>query len=151
MTSCGLNGGPLEGRGEYPAYIACNIFGRKPELYIGDLNAPRIVQDGRDGDEETGYIYNIKDGTNIGFKYFDCKGVTKVSITARGYGNGVFAVKTAWDGEELGEIAIENSNVWTRYTADIRIPDGVNAIWFTFKEKGSSDLCSLSLGSFILE
>ena len=151
MTSCGLNGGPLEGRGEYPAYIACNIFGRKPELYIGDLNAPRIVQDGRDGDEETGYIYNIKDGTNIGFKYFDCKGITKVSITTRGYGNGSFAVKTAWDGEELGEIEIDNSNIWKKYTADIRIPDGVNAIWFTFKEKGSSDLCSLSLGSFILE
>ena len=26
MTSCGLNGGPLEGRGTYPAYIACNLF-----------------------------------------------------------------------------------------------------------------------------
>lgn len=146
ITSCGLNGGPLEGRGEYPAYIACNIFGKKPEIYIGDLNAPRIMQDGRDGDEETGYIFNIKEGTNIGFKYFSCKGITKVSITTRGYGGGTFAVKTAWDGEELGEIGIENSNVWKKFTSDIRIPDGVNAIWFTFKGTGNP-----ALGSFTLE
>lgn len=26
MTSCGLNNGPLLGKGIYPAYIACNIF-----------------------------------------------------------------------------------------------------------------------------
>ena len=146
ITSCGLNGGPLEGRGEYPAYIACNIFGKKPELYIGDLNAARIVQDGKDGDEEIGYISNIKEGTNIGFKYFDCKGITKISITTRGYGSGTFAVKTAWNGEELGEIEIENSNVWKKFTADISIPDGVNAIWFTYKGTGNP-----SLGSFTLE
>ena len=27
LTSCGLNGGPLKGRGKYPAYIACNLYG----------------------------------------------------------------------------------------------------------------------------
>ena len=26
MTSCGLNGRPLAGKGTYPAYIACNLF-----------------------------------------------------------------------------------------------------------------------------
>ncbi|MCR4795486.1 MAG: alpha-N-arabinofuranosidase, partial [Ruminococcus sp.] len=67
-------------------------------------------------------------------------------ITTRGYGGGTFAVKTAWDGEELGEIEIENSNVWKKYTSDIRIPDGVNAIWFTFKGTGNP-----TLGSFTLE
>ena len=30
------------------------------------------MQDGRDGDEEVGYIANITDSTTIGFKYFDC-------------------------------------------------------------------------------
>ena len=28
-TSCGLNGGPLRGEGEYPAYVACNLMGGK--------------------------------------------------------------------------------------------------------------------------
>ena len=43
ITSCGLNGGPLEGRGEYPAYIACNLFTDDNELYVKE-SAPRIVQ-----------------------------------------------------------------------------------------------------------
>ena len=29
ITSCGLNGGPLQGRGEYEARIACNLTSRK--------------------------------------------------------------------------------------------------------------------------
>ena len=32
MTSCGLNGGPLEGKGSYPSYIACNLYGKKKVL-----------------------------------------------------------------------------------------------------------------------
>lgn len=35
ITSCGLNGGPLEGTGEYPAYIACNLFTDTPSVYVG--------------------------------------------------------------------------------------------------------------------
>ena len=29
MTSCGLNDGPLRGKGNYPSYIACNVYGKK--------------------------------------------------------------------------------------------------------------------------
>ena len=59
----------------------------------------------------------------------------------------------SYEGADLGHtmLHVSDAGQWKKYTADIRIPDGVNAIWFTFKEKGSSDLCSLSLGSFILE
>ena len=32
ITSCGLNGGPLEGKGEYPAYLACNLFTDTPQF-----------------------------------------------------------------------------------------------------------------------
>ena len=28
VTSCGLNGGPLEGKGEYSAHIACNLMSK---------------------------------------------------------------------------------------------------------------------------
>lgn len=146
ITSCGLNGSPLTGRGEYPAYIACCLFTEEKELYVGDLNAPRIVQDGRDGDEEEGYIANICDGTNIGFRYFDCKGVRRFGISTRGYGNGVFQIKTAWDGGVLGEIAVSNTNVWTSAFAEVSIPDGVNALWLTFKGSGTPQLKSITLG-----
>ena len=145
ITSCGLNGGPLEGKGEYPAYIACNLFTEKKELYIGDLNSPRIVQDGRDGDEEIGYIANICDGTNIGFKYFDCKGIKHISIATRAYGDGTFQIKTAWDGEVLGEINVVGNNVWTASGTDVSIPDGINAIWLTYKGGGTPQLKSITL------
>ena len=46
---------------------------------------PRITQDGRDGDEEIGYIAEISDGTTIGFKYFRFENVQKITIRTRGY------------------------------------------------------------------
>ena len=52
MTSCGLNGGPLVAKGEYPAYIACNIFTDKPSVYVGETY-PKITQDGRDQEDGT--------------------------------------------------------------------------------------------------
>ncbi len=152
MTSCGANGGPLAGRGEYPTYIACNLFCSEESLYT-DWTAswmnnqfPKITQDGRDGDEETGYIANMKDSATAGFKYFDCKGITKVKIKARGYAGGTFEVKTSWDGPVLGRIPIGFSNVWKEYSADISIPDGVQALYFTYTGGGSAHF-----GSFTLE
>lgn len=145
MTSCGLNGGPLAGEGEYPAYLACNLFTDKPELYIGNRNYPKICQDGRDGDEEVGYIADICENTTIGFKSFDCKNVKKVALTARGYGSGYFEVKTSWDGDVLGTIPIEFTNVWERYEADITIPDGVCDIYLVYREGGNPQLKSFEL------
>ncbi len=63
MTSCGLNNSPLKGKGEYPSYLACNLFTEKHSIYVGEVNAPKIMQDGKDGDEEIGYIGNIQNGT----------------------------------------------------------------------------------------
>ena len=152
LTSCGPNGGPLEGRGEYPTYIACNLFCSEESVYT-DWTAswmnnqfPKITQDGRDGDEEIGYIANMKDSATAGFKYFDCRGVKRMKIKTRGYARGVFEVRTKWDGPVLGTIPIEFSNIWKEYSADIAIPDGVHALYFTFKGHGSAHF-----GSFTLE
>ncbi|HOQ06730.1 MAG TPA: family 43 glycosylhydrolase [Clostridiales bacterium] len=152
LTSCGPNGGPLEGRGEYPTYIACNLFCSEESVYT-DWTAswmnnqfPKITQDGKDGDEEIGYIANMKDSATAGFKYFDCRGVKRIKIKTRGYARGVFEVRTKWDGPVLGTIPIEFSNIWKEYSADIAIPDGVHALYFTFKGHGSAHF-----GSFTLE
>ena len=146
MTSCGLNGGPLEGRGEYPAYLACNLFTPKHSLYLGEANAPRITQDGRDGDEEPGYIANLTEGSTAGFKFFDCKGIKQVSVTTRGYAFGAsIEVKTAWDGEVLGVIKIDATNVWETFTTECAIPDGVNAIYLTYRGGGSAMMKSFTL------
>jgi len=152
MTSCGPNGGPLAGRGEYPTYIACNLSCSEESVYT-DWTAswmnnqfPKITQDGKDGDEEIGYIANMKDSATAGFKYFDCRGVKRIKIKTRGYARGVFEVRTKWDGPVLGTIPIEFSNIWKEYSADIAIPDGVHALYFTYKGHGSAHF-----GSFTLE
>jgi len=145
ITSCGLNDGPLPGEGEYPGYLACNLFTDKPHPFVGGEGFPKVMQDGRDGDEEIGYVGNISNSATAGFKYFDCKGVTGFAITTRGYGNGTFEIKTAWDGEVLGTITLEYTNVWERYEAEAKIPDGVNAIYLTYRGGGNVSLKSFEL------
>lgn len=145
MTSCGLNGGPLQGEGEHPAYIACNLFTGEPSVYVGGDKFPKIVQEGRDGDEEPGYIANIMDSATAGFKYFVCTGIKKISITTRGYADGVFEIRCKWDGEVLASIKIEYSNVWETYTEKIDIPDGVRAIYITYTGDGNASLKSFAL------
>ncbi|SEM78499.1 family 43 glycosylhydrolase [Paenibacillus sp. OK076] len=153
MTSLGLNGGPLEGKGEYSAYLACNLFTKDDQLYTGgfgqgawlDSRFPKITQDGRDGDEETGYIANMVESATAGFKYFDCNGIRQVRIKVRGYCNGVFEVKTAWDGPVLGVIPVHFTNDWKKYTAEITVPDGRQALYFTYRGAGGASLASFTL------
>ncbi|GMK44205.1 hypothetical protein PghCCS26_13320 [Paenibacillus glycanilyticus] len=151
MTSCGANGGPLIGRGEYPAYLACNLFCQDEAVYTGTHGAwmdgrfPKITQDGKDGDEEIGYVANMRDSATAGFKYFDCQGIRQVKIKVRGYCRGYFAVKTAWDGPELGRIPVDFTNVWTEYSADIVIPDGKQALYFMYVGMGNASLASFTL------
>ncbi len=147
MTSCGLNGGPLEGKGEYPAYLACNLFTSEPSMYVGGDKFPKIMQDGRDGDKEQGYIANIQDTATAGFKYFDCHNITAMSIQTRGYCDGVFEIRTSWEGEILGEIRVAYTNFWETFSTQVRIPDGVQAIYLTYRGGGNASLRSFNLQS----
>lgn len=154
LTSCGLNGGLLLGKGEYPAHIACNLFCREDNPFTGGMGGngfwlnsqfPRIIQDGRDGDEEPGYIFNMTDSATAGYKYFDCKDTHSITIKVRGYAEGHFEIRTSWDGEILGEIPVESTNEWTDYTASINIPDGIQALYFTYRGQGCAGFLSFEL------
>lgn len=151
MTSCGSNNGPLRGFGEYPTYLACNLFCKEESIYTDctgawmDSQFPKITQDGRDGDEETGYIANMKSTATAGFKYFYCKDVKKIKIKVRGYCIGDFEIKTSWDGTALGKIPVVFSNVWKEYSAEIKIPDGIHALYFTYTGQGSASFASFTL------
>jgi len=146
ITSCGLNGGPLEAKGEYSAHIACNMFiADKPSKYVGGEDYPKIIQDGRDGDEELGYIANIKDGSTFGFKYFDFKGLKSISITTRGYFYGVYEIRTQWDGPVLGTIKTDSSNFWEDYEGEVSIPDGIHSLYITYKGSGIGQLKNFRL------
>lgn len=152
ITSCGSNGGSLEGSGEYPAYIACNLFCRHEAATTGvpgdwmDCRFPKITQDGKDGEEVVGYIANMRDGACAGFKYFKCSGIKKITIRVRGACKGCFLIKTAWNGESLGYIDVKGSNEWVKYSQDISIPDGKQALYFEYRGQGYA-----SLAAFVLE
>ena len=141
MTSCGLNGGPLRGEGDYPAHIACHLFSKEyQDLYAGDPRLPMVTQEGGDDDRRPAYIARITEGTVIGFRDFDCRGVTGIAVETRGYTHGSFEVRCAFDGEVLGEIPLYASNVWERHTAYMPIPDGVHGLWLTCRGGGTAQL-----------
>lgn len=150
ITSCG-SVAPLMGEGEYPTYIACNLFCDMDVTYIPwsgwmDDRFQKITQEGGDGDENLGYIANMRPNTSAGFKYFDCKGIKKVAIKTKGYANGKMEIRTKWDGEVIGTIPIGYANVWKTTEAEMHIPDGIQALYFTFQGEGHLQFASFTLG-----
>ena len=145
ITSCGLNGGPLKCRQFYPGYIACHLFTKDPCPIVIGGDFPKIMQDGKDGDEEIGYIANMKDSATAGFKYIEFEDVKQISIDVRGYGNGHFEVMTSIGGEVLAQLPVSNTNVWETYTADISIPDGVGSLYIRYVGDGAPSLRGFEL------
>ena len=81
MTSC-CSLAPLRGEGEYPTYIACNLFTEVETTYVPwsgwmDDRFPKITQTCGDGDKNLGYIANMRNTATAGFKYFDCQGIKR--------------------------------------------------------------------------
>ena len=150
MTSCGLNGGALEGKGEYPAAIACNLFTEKPSAYVHPEVYPRISQDGRDNadgspceEKDTSYIADIMPGTTIGFKYFDFHGLKRIGLCTRAYIKGDFEIRTSIEGPVHGKISVDFTNFWETSYAEVNIPDGINALYLKFTGNGSGQLKSI--------
>ncbi|MCR5278662.1 MAG: family 43 glycosylhydrolase [Lachnospiraceae bacterium] len=144
LTSCGLNGKPLSDNGEYPAYIACNLFNEKHSTYV-ENDAPYIVQEGGDGTPNLGYIKQLTDKCTVGFKYFDMKNATGVKIKTKAYFNGKCQVRLKWDGEVLGEIDLQGTNIWTEGTCSFAPVNGVNALYLTFVGTGAVSLKSFEI------
>ncbi len=145
ITSCGLNNGPLSDIGEYPSYIACNIFTEEHKIYV-EPGAPRVVQEGGDNTQNDGYIKDIVNGTTIGYKYFDMKEATGLRIKTRAYYNGSFEVKTSLDGEVLGKIDGIGSNIWETFECKFdKKVTGVNALYLVYHGTGTPSLKSIEL------
>jgi hypothetical protein len=155
VTSCGLNGSPMQGEGRYPARIACNLWSSKgaarydirlPRLRL--LTHPYFTQEGKDGEEtDTQYIANIRDGATAGFKYFEIRGLKAISVELRGRGEGRFLASDTPDFQTIAaEIPVSiNSSQWGELQAPSVLPDGKRAVYFKFIGKGSLDFCSFTL------
>ena len=148
-TSC--MGVPLPGAGTVPAYIACQLFRNDGAVQsVGgawmDGRIPKITQDGADGDTEPAYVCNLGDGWLAGYKFFDCKGVTGVSVKTRGYGHGDVTLRLSWDGEVIARIPVHETNIWTDSSVvPAAIPDGIHPLYFGFEGSRSVSLLSFTL------
>ena len=117
-------------------------------MYVSPDQA-RVVQDGGEGQYPYAYIRRITDGTTLGFKYFDCSGVKGFRIWTRAYAHGVFEIRSAYNGDVLGKISVEGTNIWTAGECRFEgkaFPDGKQPLYLTFKGTGS---CSLKEFEFL--
>nr|WP_312876160.1 hypothetical protein [Paenibacillus frigoriresistens] len=54
-------------------------------------------------------------------------------------------MKTSWDGAALGKISVDFTNIWKEYSTDLVIPDGIQALYFTYTGTGGASLASFTL------
>ena len=157
MTSCGLNGGPLNGCGVYPARIACNLWSKEGTGRYDQKNAskvlakhPYITQDKKDGDQTARqYIANMQDGAVAGFKYFQFidgeQRTICVKLCVRG--KGTMQISTDRDFKTIAaEIPVcETNGEIEQFSARSVIPDGIYPLFFRFAGEGSTDFYSFSI------
>ncbi len=145
MTCCGLNDGPLAGKGAYPAVIACNITnGRMPHgcnsIYTDSF--PNVTHSGEDR-----FIGEIADGTLIGYKYFLFKDLKSLSVLVRSTGLGTLTAYSDMGKTKVCEIRVEPADSWTKLTSDINMPDGVYPLFLVYKGTGMMELMEIEFNA----
>lgn len=161
VTSCGLNGGPLRGEGRYPAYICCHHTGAEGVTQSHPLamgtRFPYLTQEGFDVEPESEkakketefpmqYVANIRDGATIGYKYFDCENTVVSGITLRGNAEGIMEVRTTRNGDVCGTFSLKlQTGEWTKIGAEVKLPDGKQALYFTYRGIGAVDCAEFVL------
>ena len=144
ITSCGLNGGPLNDEGAYEARIACHLYSKSgtteslPDQQ--DENHPAFTQDGEDRmDNPNQYISNMVDGATAGYRYFDFKTANVISVEIRGSASGEFVVRDGRQGEVAARIPVTPCDTWTVFSAPLAIGKGKKAIYITYEGEGAAD------------
>lgn len=134
MTSCGLNGGDLPGKGEYSAVICCNLTNGKMPHIANQIHKdiPCVTHSGGEW-----YVGNATKGTLAAYKYFSIQNYTKLCVTARGTGMMQISLKN----ECIGTLFVR-SEKWTE--AALVIPKSyAHAALRLAVAEGSLDILSL--------
>jgi len=153
ITSCGLNGGPLKGEGNYEFYIACNLSSKEGALFYPQEKMepgihPFFTQDKSDGDiEARQYISNFCDGAMAGIKYFEFDGPCEIAIRTRGNAKGRLEVydNCSLSGEPAARIGLQYSDEWVEGRTRLNVQKGKTGLFFTFRGEGAADLLDFSL------
>ncbi|RMI09071.1 family 43 glycosylhydrolase [Cellulomonas triticagri] len=151
MTSAGLHGGPLRGTGTYPASIACVLRGpdgARPSPYLSLTRRgphPYLTQTGRDregfGDQ---YVANVRHDAVVGFRYLDLTTTRRITVDARGSGEGFWQVSTLLDGDPVAVVEVPAR----RGTSSARLPSGLSArsgLYLRYTGSGRADLHAITL------
>ena len=152
-TSCGLNGGPLAGKGKYEARIACNLTcpkgGRFYSVFRGvEGERPYFTQSGEDREGEGDqYIANMRRGAEAGFKYFDLSETKSIALTVRGKASGGIIISLTPGGSATGLVPLTiDTSEWTTLPA-VPFPGGSekSALYIRFLGKGRLDFSAFEL------
>ena len=143
VTSCGLNGGPLKGRGVYEARIACNLWSRngvvRYDVKFNKRVHPFFTQTGKDrmenGDQ---YIANMCDGAVAGFKYFSFDKNEQIKLTVSGNCSGTIEVSHTPDFvSTAAKLPVDLTDTQTTVSAPFHPEQGTKALYFRFTGKGA--------------
>lgn len=147
-TSCGLNNGPLEGKGKYEARIACALqsatgtfaYVNVKEKNKDDLH-PYFTQTGFDREDKPDqYIANMRDGAKAGFRYFSFDSLKQLSVSLRGNGKGFMEVRLEEKGAPIVRIPVNAKSTYTRFSGRTnREISGVHGLYFDFQGTGYVD------------
>lgn len=147
VTSQGLNGKPIDARGYHEARTACNLYSRKGARFYGVFRFvkgvhPYFTQSGKDRESDGDqYIANFTNGATAAFKYYDFRGITKVTVKAKGKARGKLRV-VCGDSECTAEVL--PSKEVREYTAAINVNDGAHAVTMNFCGSGALDIIGFS-------
>lgn len=151
VTSCGLNGKPLQGRGEYEARIACNLWSKhgttRYDKPFVKRRHPFFTQSARDGVEgAVQYIANMRDGSVAGFKYFDMQGAAFLRVMVGGKGDGQIEVANTPDfAQTIAAVPVKPNRSFVNAMAELHSAQGVQPLFFRFRGKGHIDFYSFEL------
>ena len=142
ITSCGLNGKALVGSGSYPASIACHLT--DPTTTDGiDYGNPDMKKQVRVTEEQNvSYITGIKDGTTIGYKYFEFIDTDLLAIEVKGQFGGLITIAHDEKAEDpIGAYDVSiNTDEWETKLIPIGPVPGKRALYFTFAGQGEMKL-----------
>ncbi len=150
MTSCGLNGGDLVGRGRYSAAIACQLYAAQGGAYVWQgekLRAehPAFTQAMEDQEQDAEpYITNLRNGAVVGFKYFDLSETQTIGVEIRGSA-GTLRIRDKTGNRLMSEISFEENAEYRQYTGTMTGGTGHCGLFFEVQTEGTVDFRAFTL------
>ncbi len=153
VTSCGLNNGPLIGKGVYSTHISCNLYSKKgagsysPLLIFKSYRThPYLTQTGKDRENNPDqYVANIRDGAVVGFKYFQFDSLQEINLLVCGKAKGQITAYVNLEEEPIGFVELDLNNQTMNLKIKTSNISGTYPLYFKYIGRGSLDFKSFEI------